>query len=284
MKKITIGGVPEHFNYPWYLSLRDKEYHQFGINLRWQDFYGGTGQMNKALREGTIDMAVILTEGIIRDIALGNPSKIVQGFVDSPLLWGIHVAKNSPYHSISELQGTTAAISRFGSGSHLMAFVNAQQQGWDPTDVELTVVNDLEGALVALPKGEGDYFMWEKFTTKPYVDDGPFRLVGECPTPWPCFVIAVRTEFLSEDPESVQHILNTINRYTTHFKERDTIDVLLAERYDQKIEDIRQWLALTEWSQAQVPLAQIETVQETLVALELIERSIPSEEIVHFFN
>ena len=78
MKNIKIGGVPEHFNLPWYLTLRDKSYHEKDINLRWHDYFGGTGQMCKALRNKEIDMAVILTEGIIRDIIDGNECKIVQ--------------------------------------------------------------------------------------------------------------------------------------------------------------------------------------------------------------
>ena len=61
MKNLIIGGVPEHFNLPWYLTLRDKEYHAKDINLRWRDFPGGTGRMCKALRNGEIDLAVILT-------------------------------------------------------------------------------------------------------------------------------------------------------------------------------------------------------------------------------
>ena len=28
--------------------------------------------------------------------------------------------------------------------------------------------------------------------TKPLVDNGIFRRIADCPTPWPCFVIAVR--------------------------------------------------------------------------------------------
>jgi len=43
MKKIIIGGVPEHFNFPWYLALRDKKFQDRNINLRWKDFPGGTG-------------------------------------------------------------------------------------------------------------------------------------------------------------------------------------------------------------------------------------------------
>jgi sulfonate transport system substrate-binding protein len=281
MKQIRIGGVPEHFNLPWYLTLRDKEYHEKGINLRWKDYYGGTGQMCSALRSGDIDMAVILTEGIVRDIIKGNPSQIVQVFVNSPLIWGVHVAKNSNYEDIEELKGTKAAISRYGSGSHLMAYVNAERLGWNPeTDVDFEVVKNLDGALECLPKGEGDYFMWEKFTTKPYVDDGPFNCIDECPTPWPCFVIAVRNELLTEQPQVVHDILEIINRKTKDFKQIPEIDSMIAQRYDQRLEDVRTWLSITEWSQRQLSQHDLDNVQEKLFQLDLIDRKVESEALL----
>lgn len=281
MKNLKIGGVPEHFNLPWYLTLRNKEYHEVGVNLRWKDYYGGTGQMCKALREGEIDMAVILTEGIIRDIIKGNPSKIVQVFVKSPLIWGIHVAQNAPYKSVADLQGTYAAISRFGSGSHLMAYVNAENQGWDKeADLKFKVIKDLEGALEGLPNGKGDYFLWEKFTTKPYVDKGPFRIVGECPTPWPCFVIAVRNEVLERDAKAIQNVLDIINKTTRTFKRIPDIDALIATRYGQKLEDVQQWLSLTDWSQQQLSELEVKRVQKELFSLDLIKKTVPSEALL----
>jgi ABC-type nitrate/sulfonate/bicarbonate transport systems, periplasmic components len=281
MKNFKIGGVPEHFNLPWYLTFRNKEYHEVGVNLRWKDYYEGTGQMCKALREGEIDMAVILTEGIIRDIIKGNPSKIVQVFVKSPLIWGIHVAENSSYKSIADLQGTQAAISRFGSGSHLMAYVNAENQGWDKeTDLKFKVIKDLDGALEGLPNGKGDYFLWEKFTTKPYVDNGPFRIVGECPTPWPCFVIAVRNEVLEQEAKAVRNILAIINKTTQGFKSIPNIDTVISKRYGQKLEDVQQWLGLTEWSQEQLSETEVERVQKELLSLELIKKMVPSEALL----
>ncbi|NNM22153.1 MAG: ABC transporter substrate-binding protein [Flavobacteriaceae bacterium] len=285
MKKMLIGGVPEHFNLPWYLTLRDKKYQEVGINLRWTDFYGGTGQMCKALRNKEIDMAVILTEGIVRDIIKGNECKIVQVFVKSPLIWGIHVADNSSYQELEDLKGTAAAISRYGSGSHLMAFVNAERQGWNvETDLEFEVIKNLDGALENLPLGNGDYFMWEKFTTKPYVDQGIFRLLGECPTPWPCFVIAVRDDVLEEDRESVQKILNIINDNTRTFKDLPGIDSMISKRYDQKIEDVRLWLSLTRWSQSNIAEEELTKIQEKLVQLDLIDEVWPSNRILYNFE
>jgi ABC-type nitrate/sulfonate/bicarbonate transport system substrate-binding protein len=284
MKKFQIGGVPEHFNLPWYLTLSAKEYTKEGINLRWKDYPSGTGAMCKALREKEIDMAVILTEGIVRDIINGNDCKIVQVFVKSPLIWGIHVAESSVYENIEDLKGKTAAISRYGSGSHLMAYVNAESQNWDTNnDLEFQVIDNLEGAVESLPKGEGDYFMWEKFMTKPYVDNGTFRKVGECPTPWPCFVIAVRNEVLEEDSEAIQKILEIINNTTIHFKEIPSIDEMIKNRYGIKLDDVQRWLSLTEWSQRQLSDNEVGNIQSQLLKLNLIKNKLHINRLLHNF-
>ena len=284
MKNFIIGGVPEHFNLPWYIALRDKEFQKKNINLRWKDYAGGTGQMNRALREKEIDMAVILTEGMVRDIIKGNKSKIVQVFVKSPLLWGIHVAANSEYETVSDLKGTEAAISRYGSGSHLMAFVNAENLDWDlKKDLNFKVIKDLDGALEGLPKGDGDYFMWEKFMTKPHVDNGILRMVGESPTPWPSFVIAVRNDILENEAESVKAILEVINRITSDFKSLQGIDEMISKRYGIKIEDVREWLSLTDWSNRQLTSKELENIQQKLLELDLIENKIQETSILYNF-
>lgn len=282
MKKFLIGGVPEHFNVPWYIGLRDKDFFRSDINLRWHDFPEGTGHMAQALRDKEIDMAVILTEGIVRDIINGNDCKIVQVFVKSPLVWGIHVAANSTYKTVEDLKGTHAAISRFGSGSHLMAYVNAETLDWNlENDLKFEVIQDLEGALEELPKGIGDYFMWEKFMTKPYVDNGTFRLIGETPTPWPSFVIAVRNDVLENQPKEVTAILDTINEITDTFKNIPNIDDFIASRFNLKLEDVQAWLSMTEWSQNQLRPETLEKVQEKLLQLGLIPSKLGPEEILH---
>lgn len=284
MKHFLIGGVPEHFNLPWYLALRDKDFQKEDINLRWKDFPGGTGQMARALREREIDMAVILTEGIVRDIIKGNDSKIVQVFVKSPLLWGIHVAENSAFNTVSDLKGADAAISRYGSGSHLMAYVNAEAHDWNlEKDLRFKVIHDLEGALEGLPNGNGDYFMWEKFMTKPYVDNGTFRLIGETPTPWPSFVIAVRNDVLKTDATSIRAILEVINRTTKAFKNIPCIDEMISNRYGIKLDDVREWLSLTQWSQSQLTSGELENIQEKLLELNLIDTKVQKNNILHFF-
>jgi len=165
---------PEHFNLPWHLAIEEGLFQKEGIRLEWIDFPDGTGAMNKALRNGTIDMAVILTGGIIKDIANGNPSKIVQMYVSSPLLWGVHVAAKSSFTAIDQLENARVAISRYGSGSHVMAYAQAEKRGWNPSQLQCEVVGTLEAAVEALTDEKADYFMWEHFTTKPLRPYRPF--------------------------------------------------------------------------------------------------------------
>jgi len=271
MKQVNIGGVPEHFNLAWYLTLKNGEYKEENINLRWHDYYGGTGAMCKALRNGDIDIAVILTEGIIKDIIDGNPSKIVQTFVQTPLVWGVHVANNSNYKTVEDLKGTKAAISQYGSGSHLMAYINAENNDWNlEKDLNFEVIKNLDGAVEGLTEGTADYFLWEKYTTKPLVDNGTFRRIDNCPSPWPCFVIAVREDFINNNKAELKNILNIINNTTSDFKDIPSIDKSIANRYEQKLEDVKEWLNITEWSQELIDKKTVMNVQKELFALNII--------------
>ncbi|MEQ5791761.1 ABC transporter substrate-binding protein [Muricauda sp. NFXS6] len=270
MKTVQIIGVPEHFNLPWHLAMEDNAFEDRGIQLEWSDVPEGTGKMTQMLQNNEADLGIILTEGMIKSISQGNPSKIVQEYVSSPLLWGIHVDANSERNSIESLKDDKVAISRIGSGSHLMAYINAQNQGWDTENLEFEIINNLDGAVENLSSGSNAYFMWEHFTTKPLVDSGIFKRVGDCPTPWPCFVIVASEAFLKENEGVLKHILEVINTYTSEFKQIPSIDRTLSNRYEQKLEDIQEWLSKTTWGQEQLSEATINEVQSRLLALNLI--------------
>jgi ABC-type nitrate/sulfonate/bicarbonate transport system substrate-binding protein len=280
MKTIKIAGVPEHFNLPWHLSIENGDFEKENIDLQWTDVPEGTGKMCQMLRDGETDIAVILTEGIVKDIVAGNPSKIVQVYVESPLIWGIHVAAKSNYKTLADLENTKVAISRLGSGSQLMAYVNADNQGWKTDNLQFEIINTIDGAVEALTNGTADYFMWERFMTKPLVDKGIFRRIADCPTPWPCFVIAVREEVLEKNPAIISKILAIINQTTQEFKDIPSIDKTLASNYHQKIEDIQEWLSLTQWSQKPLAAEMLNKVQNQLFQLKIIDKKGTFEDIV----
>lgn len=278
MKTIKIAGVPEHFNLPWHLCIEDGEFNAVGIDLQWTDVPEGTGKMCQMLRTGATDIAVLLTEGIVKDITEGNSAKIVQIYVQSPLIWGIHVAMKSPYQNLSDLENKKVAISRMGSGSHLMSLVNATNQHWNTEDLQFEIVNTIDGAVDSLTNGKADYFMWERFMTQPLVDQKIFRRITECPTPWPCFVIAVRNELLESDPKIIQQILDIINTTTREFKEIPSIDRTLAMKYKLELAAVQEWLTLTRWSQKQMTKEALDNILKVLSEIKLVSKILPVED------
>ncbi|MEM7574826.1 MAG: ABC transporter substrate-binding protein [Bacteroidota bacterium] len=245
---IRLGGVPEHFNLPVHLAIEDGSFEAQGVKVEWTIFRGGTGQMTKALRDGEVDACILLTEGIVKDIIAGNPSKIVSGYINTPLIWGIHTGAENTLQHHNQIYDRQYGISRFGSGSHLMAIVDATVNERQLQTEQFTIIKNLEGALSSLTRQATDVFYWEKYTTKPYVDSGQLRRVGEFITPWPCFVIAATQAILEHAPEAVVNMLQTIHERCQQFMTDDNYIPLVAERYQQKLPDVERWYHATEWA------------------------------------
>lgn len=282
MKNISfnVGGVPEHFNLPWHLALEEGRFEKAGITVNWQDYSGGTGAMAKDLREGSLDIALLLTEGAIADIINGGNYRIAGLYVNSPLIWGIHVHKEASFQQMKDLRGKTFAISRYGSGSHLMAFVNAQQQGWDYDKLKFELVGNMEGARESLANGQADAFMWEKYTTKPLVDQGEWRRIGECPTPWPCFVVAVRNELIREQAEAVRNVLNIVRNSCQQLKNNPDAVHLIARQYHLQTEDAASWFRDIRWAADNtIETSLLHQVMDTLFELNLIEEKVAPERL-----
>lgn len=281
LTNIRIGGVPEHFNMPIHLINENGTLAKNGISIDWTDFYGGTGQMTKALRNQEVDICILLTEGIITDIIKGNPSKIISEYVLTPLTWGIHTGLNNPLENKGYLFDKQHAISRFGSGSHLISIVNANSKNEIIRPDQFTVINDINGALTSLNKLETDVFYWEKYTTKPYVDAGQIRRIDEYITPWPCFVIAATDDILEKQPEKVDLLLDLIQEQAQHFMHDNSMIPLIAKRYEQQIDDIERWYHSTEWAtNSWVSDKMIKSVIFHLHAAEIIEKGTDIPELI----
>jgi ABC-type nitrate/sulfonate/bicarbonate transport system substrate-binding protein len=210
--------------------------------------------MCNALRENELDIAIALTEGVISDIVAGNPSRIIQFFVNSPLRWGIYTSVKNPIHHLSQIAGKRYAISRYKSGSHLMAFVNARNLGFsiEPNN-DFVVVGNIDGARKSLANLESDVFMWEKYMTKPLVDSGEFRFLGECSTPWPCFAVVASNKILQEDPAIVVKVMEVVNNtcYNLKYREQEATK-MVAWRYNLKLADAQQWFSELEYNYNEV--------------------------------
>src|SRR5690606_15823246 len=109
---------------------------------------------------------------------------------------------------------------------------------------------------------------------------GVFRRISDCPTPWPCFVVAATDNFIKEHPSTLRHIMEVINLYTADFKNIPSIDRTLSNNYDQKLEDIQHWLTLTQWSQKNLNVKTLSAIQKSLMDLKLIDQILPAEDLL----
>lgn len=249
MISLRIGGVPEHFNVPWHLAMEAGRFAPLGIDVAWQDYPGGSGAMAKALRAGELDAALLLTEGAVAAIADGADIRVASLYTDSPLIWGLHVPASSRFRAERDVQGARYAISRVGSGSHLMSFVHAQSQGWPVEQIGFVTVGNLAGAIEAFAAGTADVFFWEKFMTKPLVDDGRFRRVGEFTAPWPAFVVCVADRLGDEQRAALATVVSLVQREAELLRSRSDAAALIAARYELNEPDVVDWLATTRWSE-----------------------------------
>ncbi|CDU24041.1 uncharacterized protein SPSC_02670 [Sporisorium scitamineum] len=312
-KVLRIGYVPEHFAAPLH-HLAATVWGKENIELVSQP--SGTGQMLTSLDASQsngqrIDVAVALTEALITGIAKGRTDyKLVGSYVRTSLNWAVITGTQpfaSSFNSIDDLKRTKIGISRIGSGSQIMASVMALQHGWNTTtagdastkDAEIEFkVNDTFQNLRDGVNGKEPYdtscFMWEWYTTKPYVDLGEVRFIGNVPTPWPSWTIAAssNTALSSDDPvsailpqfltrlqESIRAFANPETRQNGQAKQ------WIVQHHQYEEEDVESWLNTVRWVGEQTPdpdglkvpamgqdtttqTVSSETIKETLKVLE----------------
>ncbi len=242
---MRLGGVPEHFNYPWHLAMGSTGLAD--LSLTWTDQPGGTGAMVEELAAGRLDLVSILTEGTVRAIDDGLDVVILQVYVASPLRWGVFVPAASPFDDQDELAEARIAISRFGSGSHLMAYVHAEANGFTMDPDRFVEVGGLDGAVEAFTDGRAELFLWDQYMTRPLVDSGAFRQLGVQETPWPSFVIAARREVLLARTAEVGRIVDAVVACAVGLQGRAGVVDELSTTYGLTVETVEGWLATTEY-------------------------------------
>lgn len=276
-----VGGVPEHFNLPWHLAIEEGRFREKGFDVEWVDCAGGTGQMTRELEQGSLDLAVLVTEGIVSKILNGAKERILQFFVETPLRWGIHVASDAPFEEVEDLRGKRFGITRYGSGSELMVRINAQRMGWSPDELQWVLIGDMEGARKALRNGNADAYLCEQFTTQFLVDQGEFKRLDVCEAPWPAFSIAVRDDLLQSHPKMLRKLLEGIDESNKAFMERHDATNLVADRYELELEAAEEWFHSTRWAtSSNTDPKVLDEVQSTLSQLGIVPGTMDSSSLL----
>lgn len=248
MAPLRIGFVPEHFSTP--LEFAKKHY---GLDAQLLPFPSGTGHMVTALQNDEIDVGVGLTEGWIAALGKAQSAKKDAGFrlvgtyVETPLCWAISSGtEREDVTSIADLQGKKVGVSRIGSGSYVMSFVLADQQGWlqpreSPFPVE--VLNTFSNLRDGVNDRTADFFMWEHFTSKRYYDNGAIKRIGDIYTPWSSWKIVAANALLNPLNQQLGDALAKINKGVAHFDtNHDEAVSYISTELDYSEADAREWL------------------------------------------
>lgn len=267
---IKISGVPEPFNTPF--SIAD-ERHLFSDDLI-VDFKHercGSGALISQLKDGSVDAIVALTECIIAaQVEKDSNLEILCGHVNSPLLWGITVsASDQRFTTLSDLDEfvlkgnrVRVGISRHGSGSHIMSYILAHSRGWaelrDVNDIlEFVVCCNFASLRASVRDSKCDFFLWEKFITRPYtmIPQERIRMLGHLPTPWPPFVVAVLRN--GKHNEHVARVMDSIRRACHMFvSERVASIDRICHEFSMRSEDATEWMDHVRFATDGQPLSQ----------------------------
>ncbi|BEI81260.1 hypothetical protein CcaverHIS002_0204200 [Cutaneotrichosporon cavernicola] len=263
---LRVGWHREHFLSPLLQLVAEDA----GKSLQLVECPGGTGDMQVKLKNGEIDVCIALTDALIAGLANGKTDyKLVGRYISSSLRWAITTGKDSKYTEVDQLKGTTFGISRLGSGSQVMASVLSLQQGWGPDEQPKFQVNgQFKPLRDSVNAGDTSVFLWEWFTTKPYVDSGEVRFIGSVYTPWPCWSIAAAP---AANKEAVKTFLSKLQPHVIDFDSEASragpaID-FVEKTFGQQRTDVEEWLKTVKWEHRLAEVSEA-VVRKTLGVLQ----------------
>ena len=81
--------------------------------------------------------------------------------------------------------------------------------------------------------------------------------------------------------EEIAKIVAIINQTTTNFKSIKNIDKILSKRYHQKLEDIQEWLSITDWNCGELIEKEfISSIQNKLLQYNVINKKKNPEDFI----
>jgi hypothetical protein len=194
-------------------------------------------------------------------MAILSQAGILYTCADILIGWAISTgSRRADIPSISSLRNSKIGVSRIGSGSYVMGFVLADQQGWlsSATSTETkppfenVPLETFEKLRNGVNDSTADFFMWEHFTSKRYYDNGEIRRVGDIYTPWKSWLIVASTDILSKTAsgdERLGDLFMKLDKGVEYFEShQDEAVQYISTSLDYSEEDAREWLKTVKFS------------------------------------
>ena len=250
-----------------------------------------------------LDLAIGLTEGWIAGLlgpaarAGSDDYRIVGQWVDSPLRWAVVTGRDraqiTDLSSLQQRRPIRVGVSRLGSGSHIMASILAQREGWfssteSPLPLEFIPLGPFADLRKGVNSSAADFFMWEHYTTKPFFtgQGAELKRIGEIYTPWPAWMIVASTRAFPEpnNHEGLRGIFDALWMGVDRLeREKHMVVDMLTEgevtgRYGE--DDAREWVEGVKYSDRRLGVDQevVEGVMDGLKGAGVIGRDIGNQD------
>lgn len=254
MIPLRVGYVPEHFSTPLHFAQRHGFFEQQGLQVNLIPYPSGTGHMITSLESQELDIAIGLTEafvrGTLKDTSKPPSYEIESTYVSSPLNWAVSTGVHrDDINDLSQLEGARIGVSRIGSGSYVMSFVLARDQGFqsEPPFSSWPVCDTFAGLRAAVNASQCDAFMWEYFTTRAYYErangraEPELKMIGNILTPWASWVVVRATPLA---PATMAKFQTALRGGIEHFRgHADEAVEFISTALPYSRRDAREWLA-----------------------------------------
>ncbi|MDQ6666938.1 MAG: ABC transporter substrate-binding protein [Thermoproteota archaeon] len=249
-RNTAIGVVPDIHFATLHVASDQRVFEKYGLQPEFREFSGGTGELAEALANGKVNIGIGLTDGFVTSISKSADFRIIATFVETPMKWIILLPSNSSVGNIKDLNGKTFGITKFGGGSHINTILITSKQGWiDNLDFNIKALGNLNSLVAALKTGAIDACVWEPFSIKSLLNNKDLKaLADEIIPPWPCFMVATRTDFLNNQ-EIITAILAALQEAARIFHSDKVHSVeIVSKKYNLSKEDSEKWFESVRYS------------------------------------
>ncbi|GJQ08734.1 hypothetical protein GpartN1_g525.t1 [Galdieria partita] len=293
MAPLIVGGVPEPFNIPLDLVNEKNLSRNAGFDqVVWRRVPEGTAALIEGLHDGSFHVVTALTECAVAAALKDSSLQVVGSYVNSSLNWAVVTSANQEkFLNVADLGSSRVlvGISRYGSGSHLMPLILAKQESWRNLP-EFIVCDNFAGLRQSVISGTSDFFMWEWFMTKPYVEEGLLKFIGNMPTPWPSVCFLAKKSVINNFKGELFSTLCAIRETACEFRCENSdlnneqfgasVDKIVSQ-FSFKPQDAKSWLESVHFSKdGLVSVSTVQTIAQALCEAGIVDHRVPDPSYV----
>ncbi len=233
--KMGVGGQAQIIYLPATLADQLGYYRSEGISVEIDDLKGGADAL-KALLGGSVDMVTGFYEHTIRTQTQGKFIEMVTLFDLYPgLVMMVGAQHAGQVHSIKDLAGHPVGVTSPGSSTDEMVKYLEKKNGMAADAIPVVPIGSGSTAIAAITSGQ----VWAGVTVEPAASQmekaGTAKAIYDTRTPggtkevfggsWPAGGFYVQTDFVKQNPRTVQAMVRAGTRALKYLKTHGAADI-----------------------------------------------------------